>query len=101
MLLEFAYFILAMSFIMGIARPPYLVGSDMSLHSTSLTKRPPDIAGMNLLAIVSSVGWKSSWISGIVQRKYVTLLLKPKMKTAYAAWSSISAILDKEISWLF
>ena len=55
MLLEFAYSILAMSFIIGIARPPYLVGSDMSLRSTLLTKRPPDIAGMNLLAIVSSI----------------------------------------------
>ena len=56
MRLEFAYSILATSFIIGIARPPYLVGSDMSLRSTSLTKRPPDIAGMNLFAIVPSRG---------------------------------------------
>ena len=56
MRLEFEYSILAMSFIIGIPRPPYLVGSDMSLRSTSLTKRPPDIAGMNLFAIVSSIG---------------------------------------------
>ena len=45
-----------MSFIIAIARPRYLVDSDMSLRSTSLTKRPPDIAVMNLFAIVSSIG---------------------------------------------
>ena len=54
--LEFTYSILAMSFIIGIARPRYLVDSDMSLRSTSLTKRPPDITVMNLFAIVSSIG---------------------------------------------
>ena len=53
--LEFAYSILAMSFIIAIARPLYLVGSDMGLRSISLTKRPPGIAGMNLFAIVSSI----------------------------------------------
>ena len=47
MRLEFAYSILAMSFIIGIARPPYRVGSDMSLHSTALTKQSLDITGMN------------------------------------------------------
>ena len=47
-----------MSFIIGIARPSYLVGRDMSLRSASLTIRPPDIAGMNVFAIVSSIGWK-------------------------------------------
>ena len=56
MRLEFTYSILAMSFIIGIARPRYLVDSDMSLRSTSLTKRPPDITVMNLFAIVSSIG---------------------------------------------
>ena len=54
--LEFAYSILAMSFIIGIARPAYLVGRDMSSRSTSLTIQPPNIAGMNFFAIVSSVG---------------------------------------------
>ena len=99
MRLEFGYSILAMSFIIGIARSPYLVGSDMSLHSTLLTKRPPYIAGINLFTIVSSIGWKYSWISGIVQRKDVNLLLKPPIKAWYAAWGSVSADLDKEISW--
>ena len=54
--LEFAYSILAMNFIIGIARPPYLVGSDMSLRSTSSTIRALDIAGMNLFVVVSSIG---------------------------------------------
>ena len=85
MRLEFTYSILAMSFIIGIARPRYLVDSDMSLRSTSLTKRPPDITVMNLFAIVSSIGWKYSWISEIFRRKYVNLLLKPPIKAAYAA----------------
>ena len=54
--LEFAYSILAMSFIIGIARPPYLVGREMSSCLTSLTIRAPDIAGMNFFDIVSSIG---------------------------------------------
>ena len=55
--LEFAYSILGMTFITGIARPPYLVGSDISLRSTLSTIRALDIAGMNLFVTVSSIGW--------------------------------------------
>ena len=58
MRLDFPYSIVALPFIIGIAWPPYLVGSDMSLRSTLLTIRPSDIAGMNWSAIVSSIGWK-------------------------------------------
>ena len=72
--LELAYSILAMSFIIDIARPLHLVGSEMSLLSTLLTIRPPDIACMNLFAIASPIGWKYSWISEIVPRKLVNLL---------------------------
>ena len=89
--LEFAYSILAISFIIDIARPSYLAGNGMSLHSTLLAIWPPDIAGMNLFALVSSIVENVAKYQELLEENMYTYFWSPK-KAAYAAWGSISAI---------
>ena len=63
---ELLYLTLACSWKIGIANPPYLVGKDSNLRSSSLHKRPPVIARMNRFQMVSSIGINKLLISGIV-----------------------------------
>ena len=68
-LLEFINSISAVSWIIGMANPPYLVGREVSTLSLSLHIWHPDTAGMNWFQLVLSRG-SSQWrMFGMVLRK--------------------------------
>ena len=98
---ELLYPTLACSWKIGIANPPYLVGKDSNLRSSSLYTHPSVIADMDQFRMVSSIGMNKLQISEIVLMKWLILFLKPLTNIDYAGWDWLSATVDKMHSWLF
>ena len=77
--------------------PPYHVCNDNSTYLVREQSRPPVIAGKNSCWIACSNGSSNSLISGMVQMKHATLLLKPLTNDAYAGCGLFLLFLTKVV----